>query len=245
MLVCYFVTYFFGFCQIIQISKKLSSLFKRVTTAPGLLIPKSLNSGIISSIVSIKKLYNEEGFFILFTENQNIMNHEILKKIGYNSVALEMLLKREAQIDPRDIIMPGEDRSSIQQDYSNIDVILENGSLLVMKDTTQTNWMHRLPPTKKVNSPRINLTFRQMHSWKIANKKLSKRQTFLLKYAYNVIGPLIGEKNGKRLGTKWSIVAKGVRSMHEKMIKKNWGFYLNPWFLYSEKASRGDDHKGM
>ena len=41
-----------------------------------------------------------------------------------------------------------------------IDVILENGSLLVMKKGTQTNWLHRLPPTKKVNSPRINLTFR-------------------------------------------------------------------------------------
>lgn len=41
-----------------------------------------------------------------------------------------------------------------------IDVILERGSLLVMKEGTQTNWLHRLPPTKKVNSPRINLTFR-------------------------------------------------------------------------------------
>ncbi len=37
---------------------------------------------------------------------------------------------------------------------------LENGSLLVMKDTTQTNWLHRLPPTKTVSEPRINLTFR-------------------------------------------------------------------------------------
>ena len=41
-----------------------------------------------------------------------------------------------------------------------IDIILENGSLLLMKGTTQKNWLHRLPPTKKVNSPRINLTFR-------------------------------------------------------------------------------------
>jgi hypothetical protein len=54
------------------------------------------------------------------------MNEEILKKLGYNSIALEMLLKREAQIDPRDIIMPGEDRSSIQQDYSNVEIVLEN-----------------------------------------------------------------------------------------------------------------------
>lgn len=37
---------------------------------------------------------------------------------------------------------------------------LQHGSLLVMKDATQTYWMHRLPPTKKVNKPRVNLTFR-------------------------------------------------------------------------------------
>ena len=38
--------------------------------------------------------------------------------------------------------------------------VLENGSLLVMKGTTQTHWMHRLPPTKMVSKPRVNLTFR-------------------------------------------------------------------------------------
>lgn len=39
-------------------------------------------------------------------------------------------------------------------------VLLEQGSLLVMKDETQDFWLHRLPPTKKIKSPRINLTFR-------------------------------------------------------------------------------------
>jgi len=38
--------------------------------------------------------------------------------------------------------------------------ILESGHLLVMKDETQTFWVHRLPPTKVVHHPRINLTFR-------------------------------------------------------------------------------------
>ncbi len=38
--------------------------------------------------------------------------------------------------------------------------ILESGSLLEMTGTTQTHWLHRLPPTKKVTRPRINLTFR-------------------------------------------------------------------------------------
>ena len=41
-----------------------------------------------------------------------------------------------------------------------IELYLEHGSLLVMKDTTQSYWLHRLPPTKKVTTPRVNLTFR-------------------------------------------------------------------------------------
>ncbi|HLO79860.1 MAG TPA: alpha-ketoglutarate-dependent dioxygenase AlkB [Chitinophagaceae bacterium] len=41
-----------------------------------------------------------------------------------------------------------------------ISLVLDHGSLLVMKGTTQTHWLHRLPPTKKISKPRINLTFR-------------------------------------------------------------------------------------
>ncbi|MGY0038821.1 alpha-ketoglutarate-dependent dioxygenase AlkB family protein [Pedobacter sp. NJ-S-72] len=42
----------------------------------------------------------------------------------------------------------------------SLSLLLENGSLLVMKGTTQTHWLHRLPKTTKVTRPRINLTFR-------------------------------------------------------------------------------------
>ena len=41
-----------------------------------------------------------------------------------------------------------------------IDINLEHGSLLIMKDTTQTHWLHKLPLTKKIITSRINLTFR-------------------------------------------------------------------------------------
>lgn len=41
-----------------------------------------------------------------------------------------------------------------------VSLMLEQGSLLVMKDETQSHWLHRLPPTKKISKPRINLTFR-------------------------------------------------------------------------------------
>lgn len=42
----------------------------------------------------------------------------------------------------------------------SVSVWLEHGSLLVMKGTTQTHWLHRLPPAKKISTARINLTFR-------------------------------------------------------------------------------------
>ncbi len=41
-----------------------------------------------------------------------------------------------------------------------IELLLEHGSLLVMKGTTQEHWLHRLPPTKLISKPRVNLTFR-------------------------------------------------------------------------------------
>jgi alkylated DNA repair dioxygenase AlkB len=41
-----------------------------------------------------------------------------------------------------------------------VSILLESGSLLIMKGATQTNWLHSLPKTKKVTKPRINLTFR-------------------------------------------------------------------------------------
>lgn len=45
-----------------------------------------------------------------------------------------------------------------------VSLILEDGSLLVMKGVTQSYWQHSLPPTRKITSPRINLTFRTIRS---------------------------------------------------------------------------------
>ena len=49
-----------------------------------------------------------------------------------------------------------------KQSKLTIPLILEHGSLLVMKGMTQTNWLHSLPKSKKITAPRINLTFRTM-----------------------------------------------------------------------------------
>lgn len=43
-----------------------------------------------------------------------------------------------------------------------VSLILEHGSVIVMKDETQLHWLHSLPPTKNTHRPRVNLTFRTM-----------------------------------------------------------------------------------
>jgi alkylated DNA repair dioxygenase AlkB len=43
-----------------------------------------------------------------------------------------------------------------------VSILLEHGSLLVMKGSTQSNWLHSLPKSQKISQPRINLTFRSI-----------------------------------------------------------------------------------
>jgi alkylated DNA repair dioxygenase AlkB len=49
-----------------------------------------------------------------------------------------------------------------KQSNKTISLLLEHGSLLLMKDATQKNWLHSLPKSSKITLPRINLTFRRM-----------------------------------------------------------------------------------
>jgi alkylated DNA repair dioxygenase AlkB len=43
-----------------------------------------------------------------------------------------------------------------------VSLMLEHGSLLVMKGATQSNWLHSLPKSTRITTPRVNLTFRTM-----------------------------------------------------------------------------------
>jgi alkylated DNA repair dioxygenase AlkB len=47
-----------------------------------------------------------------------------------------------------------------KQTKQTVSVVLEHGSLLIMKGATQSNWLHSLPKSEKIMQPRINLTFR-------------------------------------------------------------------------------------
>lgn len=47
-----------------------------------------------------------------------------------------------------------------KQTKDKVSLVLQSGSLLIMKGETQKNWLHSLPPTKTIIHPRVNLTFR-------------------------------------------------------------------------------------
>ena len=45
-----------------------------------------------------------------------------------------------------------------------VEFLLGAGDLLEMKGRTQDHWLHRITPTKRVKSPRISLTFREINA---------------------------------------------------------------------------------
>lgn len=47
-----------------------------------------------------------------------------------------------------------------KQSRETVSLLLEHGSVLVMKGTTQTHWLHSIPKSTKILKPRVNLTFR-------------------------------------------------------------------------------------
>lgn len=95
------------------------------------------------------------------TYNSCLLNlyHSGEEGMGYHSDG-EKMLKKNGAIASLSLGVARKFSFKHRKNKQRIDIVLENGSLLVMKEATQTNWLHRLPPTKKVNLPRINLTFR-------------------------------------------------------------------------------------
>ena len=47
---------------------------------------------------------------------------------------------------------------------ASVPIVLEPGSLLVMRGPTQRHWLHSVPPTRRPVGPRINLTFRRIRA---------------------------------------------------------------------------------
>ncbi|MDG2194771.1 MAG: alpha-ketoglutarate-dependent dioxygenase AlkB [Polaribacter sp.] len=109
-------------------------------------------------LLALKKIVEKESNA---TYNSCLLNlyHSGEEGMAWHSDG-EKMLKKHGEI--ASLTLGAERKFSFKHKATKqrIDILLERGSLLVMKGTTQTNWLHRLPPTKKVHTPRINLTFR-------------------------------------------------------------------------------------
>ena len=55
-------------------------------------------------------------------------------------------------------------RSSLANGASPVAIELGHGDLLLMDPPTQQHWLHELPRRKRVQQPRINLTFRRIRA---------------------------------------------------------------------------------
>lgn len=122
-------------------------------------------SGIIKTaniftkeLLELKKIVEKESGE---TYNSCLLNlyHSGEEGMAYHSDG-EKMLKKNGAIASLSLGATRKFSFKHKENKQRIDIILENGSLLVMKQGTQTNWLHRLPPTKKVQTPRVNLTFR-------------------------------------------------------------------------------------
>ena len=111
-------------------------------------------------LLELKKIVEKESGE---TFNSCLLNlyHSGEEGMAYHSDG-EKMLKKNGAIGSLSLGAERKFSFKHKENKQRIDVVLENGSLLVMKKGTQTNWLHRLPPTKKVKSPRINLTFRSI-----------------------------------------------------------------------------------
>jgi alkylated DNA repair dioxygenase AlkB len=113
------------------------------------------------TLLEIKRLTEEKcgtGF------NSCLLNlyHEGTEGMGWHS-------DDESSLDPLAPIASlsfGENRRflfRLKTDHQQKkELVLENGSLLLMDAASQRFWQHCLPVSKKISAPRINLTFRQM-----------------------------------------------------------------------------------
>jgi alkylated DNA repair dioxygenase AlkB len=81
--------------------------------------------------------------------------------MGYHSDDEKSIVKNSAIAS----ISFGAERKFVLKHKTSSEMVtqlLANGSLLLMKGETQNHWLHALNKTKKVKTPRINLTFRKM-----------------------------------------------------------------------------------
>ncbi len=113
-----------------------------------------------SELLELKKIVEQ---FSSYRFNSCLLNlyHNGEEAVSWHSDD-EKALKKNAAI--ASLSFGAERKFSLKhkEDKTKASLILQAGSLLIMKGETQKNWLHCLPKVKSITTPRVNLTFRVM-----------------------------------------------------------------------------------
>lgn len=111
-----------------------------------------------NALLELKKLAEERSGE---TFNSCLANlyHTGEEGMAWHSDA-EKMLKKDGAIGSMSFGAERKFAFKHKQTQQTVSLLLQTGSLLIMKGPTQTHWLHRLPPTTKIKTPRVNLTFR-------------------------------------------------------------------------------------
>ena len=112
----------------------------------------------IDDLLELKEIVEKES---AETYNSCLLNlyHDGSEAMGWHSDD-EQDLKKHSAIASMSFGAERKFSFKHKMTKESVSLILQQGSLLVMKGETQAHWLHSLPPTKKIIQPRINLTFR-------------------------------------------------------------------------------------
>ena len=109
--------------------------------------------GIKKAVEKISGVTYNSCLLNLYEDGEQGMgwHHDDEKGLGRNANIASVTFGAERRFDIRH-----------KGNKEKISLILEHGSLLIMRGSTQTYWHHQLPKIKKIKEPRVNLTFRKM-----------------------------------------------------------------------------------
>jgi len=109
----------------------------------------SLHTGILYNYVLISRYKDGNEYIGFYRDNEN----EIRQEFGIACISLGA--QRDFIFKPHNFIPKDE--------YKELNMTLENGSLVEMKYPTNLHWKHSIPKRTKIKRPRISLTFRKIN----------------------------------------------------------------------------------
>ena len=132
-----------------------SSINRSYTYSNIQMFPKSLTDALIEMMKEVNQFCEHEFNSILLNQyrdgtDSNGWHSDNEKELGVNPVIASLSLGEARYFHFKHKTKKNEKHK----------LLLEHGSLLIMKGATQHNWQHQLPKSKKIKEPRINLTFR-------------------------------------------------------------------------------------